>query len=411
MDSNSKEEITYNCDPCARIGDDVKATNWCQHCQELLCSTCLKSFHNRLKDSGTHKVMTISEGQKLPELPDYNINEPCDEHTDKFYEVFCLDHSEMCCIICLAENHRHCVNIKTVEKVVEMFVEDKIDEAVIKDLNCLNRVMTKLIKKKEKQIEKISAEKERIISESDRCIKEAIDKLEKMKSEIKTDVSRTFLSQIKPIQEQIDIFSGLNESIVQNESFLINVKDQGNAKKVFLTLQKIKITLHTQRKKFEETATDETDNNMFELVQDQSLLNFIKNKQIPFEILNRKQTKGWKDLSKTEIMKKLNLLAERFDTKGILQNRSENRDTEYNLKAGINPSCIDYESTEAIEANAFVMESEIADEDSKPDTLEDDLTHLTEHSDSVKPNSRPDKKPERKSGKREKRRFNNQNVH
>ncbi|CAG2241458.1 unnamed protein product [Mytilus edulis] len=343
------------------------------------------------------------KGQKLPELPDYNINEPCDEHTDKFYEVFCLDHSEMCCIICLVENHRHCVNIKTVEKVVEMFVEDKIDEAVIKDLNCLNRVMTKLIKKKEKQIEKISAEKERIISESDRCIKEAIDKLEKMKSEIKTDVSRTFLSQIKPIQEQIDIFSGLNESIVQNESFLINVKDQGNAKKVFLTLQKIKITLRTQRKKFEETATDETDNNTFELVQDQSLLNFIKNTQIPFEILNRKQSKGWKDLSKTEIMKKLDILAERFDTKGSFQNRSENIETirtEYNSKAGTHPSCIDYESTAAIEAAGFMMESSIEDEDSKSDTFEDDITIITEHS--VKTNSKPDKKPERKSGKERK---------
>lgn len=46
-----------------------------------------------------------------------------------------------------------------------MFVEDKIDEAVINDLNCLNKVMTVLIKKKErKQIETICAEKDRIIS-------------------------------------------------------------------------------------------------------------------------------------------------------------------------------------------------------------------------------------------------------
>lgn len=45
-----------------------------------------------------------------------------------------------------------------------MFVEDKIDEAVINDLNCLNKVMTVLIKKKRKQIETICAEKDRIIS-------------------------------------------------------------------------------------------------------------------------------------------------------------------------------------------------------------------------------------------------------
>lgn len=422
MDPTSKDKVTYSCDPCARAGDDVKAMNWCQQCNELLCKECLKSFHIRLKDSGTHKVVTISEGQKLPELSDYKMNEPCDEHADKFYEVFCLEHSEMCCIICLAENHRQCLNIKTIEEVVELCVENEIEVAVIKDLNCIKRQMTELIKKKRNQVERMSAEKERIISESECCINEAIDKLEKMKSEIKTDVSNTCLSKVQPIQEQIDICSGFTENILQNERILTTVKDHGNAKQGFLTLQKIKKTLHAQRKTLEEAAaSDETDNSMFELVLDQSLMNFIKNKEISFD-LNTKQSKGWKDISKTEIMKQLDKLAARFNAIGSLKNRSENKDTirtENNSKGGKNPDRTSYKSNQN-EAAGFVLEAlfenedgihQIFEGDEKSASSEEEQGSFNSHDHSMVTISKRHQKPDRRSGKREKRRFHHKNKH
>ncbi|CAC5391954.1 unnamed protein product [Mytilus coruscus] len=137
--------------------------------------------------------------------------------------------------------------------------------------------------------------------------------------------------------------------------------------------------------------------NMFELVLDQSLMNFIKNKKIPFESLKRKQSKGWKDLSKTEIMKQLDKLAKRFDTMGSLKNKSE-----------------------SIGAAGFMVESSFEDADSKLNILEgDDKTSSSEdeqdclnsNEQSFKTNTKRHEKQERKSGKREKRRFHNQNVH
>ncbi|VDH89310.1 Hypothetical predicted protein [Mytilus galloprovincialis] len=266
MDSNWKI-----CDPCARVGDNVKAMIWCEQCKELLCSACLKSFHSRLKDSRTHKFLSISESQKLPKISDYQVNEPCNEHKGMFNDYFCSDHSEMCCIVCVADNHCKCLNIKSMQEVVKKFVEDKIDEAVITDLNCLNKGMTILIRHKRKQIETISAEKDRIISESEFCIKQAIDKLEKIKSRIKADVSKTGLSKVKPIQEQIDTFCEFNENIFQNVRLITTMRDQGNAKQGFITLQKIKKTLKAQRKMFDLTAYDDTNYSMFELVLNSQL--------------------------------------------------------------------------------------------------------------------------------------------
>lgn len=65
-----------------------------------------------------------------------------------------------------------------------------------------------------------------------------------------------------------------------------------------------------------------------------------------------------------------------------LQNRSEKRDTirtEYNSKADTNPSCIDYKSTEAIEAAGFIIRTSIEVGDIKTYTFEDNITNLTEH--------------------------------
>lgn len=65
-------------------------------------------------------------------------------------------------------------------------------------------------------------------------------------------------------------------------------------KKYFSLCKKIKKkTLHVQRKMFEITASGETDNNMFALVLDQSLVNCTTNKNIPYESLKLNQSKGW----------------------------------------------------------------------------------------------------------------------
>lgn len=68
MDSNWKMKVIKICDHCARVGDNVKAMIWCEQCNELLCSACLKSFNSRLKDSRTHKFLSISESQKLQKI-------------------------------------------------------------------------------------------------------------------------------------------------------------------------------------------------------------------------------------------------------------------------------------------------------------------------------------------------------
>lgn len=326
-------------------------------------------------------------GSETSKISDHQVNEPCDEHSGKFYEVFCLDHSEMCCIICLAENHRQCLNIKSVDEVVEMLADDNIDVVVEKDLNCLERVMTELVENKIKQVERINAEKDKIISEAECCINKAIDKLEKMKPNIKTDVSKTFVSKVKPLQKQIDTVSGFKQNIVQNERFLTTAKYHGNAKQVFFALQRIKKTIHAQRKMFEVTENEETDNMMFNIVLDQSLMDFIKNKKNPFESLIKNQSKGWKDHLKTNIMKEMDKLAQRLEGKVSLKNKSDDKDTihmENNVDEKTSPNCISYKSKD-IKAVGFMAKGSPDDKDSSPKTFKRDETSASikdEHDDS-----------------------------
>lgn len=119
------------------------------------------------------------------------------------------------------------------------------------------------------------------------CINQTIDKLEKIKSRIKIDVSKTCLSKVKPIQEQ-------------KTHFLSPMK--------IYNLRLIKKTLKAQRKMFDGTVYDDTNYSMFELVLDQSVMNFI-NANVLFKIVNIKQSVGCKtSQSKAEIVLQLGMI-------------------------------------------------------------------------------------------------------
>ncbi|XP_060067096.1 RING finger protein 207-like [Ylistrum balloti] len=112
-----RDDDTAVCEGCKRDGEKSKATHWCRHCTETLCTSC-RIAHRRNKKTTAHKIIDINDVSKVgsPTLSP-SVRETCPQHPGKTLEVYCIDHHALCCILCLAVSHRECKHMRSVEDV------------------------------------------------------------------------------------------------------------------------------------------------------------------------------------------------------------------------------------------------------------------------------------------------------
>lgn len=101
------------CDPCKRGDETNIAGNWCQDCSEFLCENCNTS-HKRMRFTAKHRVLPAEQVQETA-TKGIDIPEPCLVHQGKNMEVYCLKHQKMACVMCLADEHRNCQHIRSLD--------------------------------------------------------------------------------------------------------------------------------------------------------------------------------------------------------------------------------------------------------------------------------------------------------
>lgn len=74
------------------------------------------------------KSFAFFGNEKYGETPwkPVEVDELCPNHTDKVMEAFCFYNKKLCCINCLASDHRKCTNVNTLDGIVSD-VEDCFD--------------------------------------------------------------------------------------------------------------------------------------------------------------------------------------------------------------------------------------------------------------------------------------------
>ncbi|KAH3718052.1 hypothetical protein DPMN_060850 [Dreissena polymorpha] len=102
--SGSDSFIDFCCFPCLENKIDQWADFYCENCQKFYCAKCI-NLHSQL--FGTHVTYRRGDTSKWPvakEVEDFL--QKCDLHDDKHLEMFCEDHSQLCCTNCAFLNHR-----------------------------------------------------------------------------------------------------------------------------------------------------------------------------------------------------------------------------------------------------------------------------------------------------------------
>ncbi|KAJ8304880.1 hypothetical protein KUTeg_018463 [Tegillarca granosa] len=103
----SKDKL---CDPCSELDKHNKAVSWCTVCNEALCTNC-DNCHKVMKISRSHKLCPLEEIQS--ETQTITTLEVCTQHEEEKVKLYCMDHKQACCAICVTVHHRKCEHVKT----------------------------------------------------------------------------------------------------------------------------------------------------------------------------------------------------------------------------------------------------------------------------------------------------------
>ena len=97
----------YECSSCYEDGLNTEAQHFCRDCIECFCDKCV-SHHNKVLRK--HTVLgrkDVSQWSAVSSKVDASVR--CDQHQTKPLELYCEDHDQLCCHICVSTDHRYIV--------------------------------------------------------------------------------------------------------------------------------------------------------------------------------------------------------------------------------------------------------------------------------------------------------------
>ncbi|KAH3749124.1 hypothetical protein DPMN_183615 [Dreissena polymorpha] len=117
IDKGSKIFQDVLCSTCEDKKLENTADFYCESCVKFYCGKCI-DMHSQLFSK--HAPFGRGDMKKWPvpkKVEDFILK--CDVHTDKNLEMFCSEHSELCCTNCAFLNHRHCQKVTLISDIVK----------------------------------------------------------------------------------------------------------------------------------------------------------------------------------------------------------------------------------------------------------------------------------------------------
>ncbi|KAJ6252098.1 hypothetical protein M0813_14540 [Anaeramoeba flamelloides] len=209
--------------------------------------TLLKQFNklesniNQSNSFGFFKLFSQMQLTKIQEKPKSEFSRLCNEHKNKAFQYFCIDHKELLCVDCLTLNHRKCNQVFNLKEGYEK-IQNELEE-LIKEINSINDKKEELFQKI--QNEKINSLKEKQINIE--LVKKNYQKLneltqnqfKKMNEEISIQQNEKYLKlnkQSMKIQKEIDTFNESEMIIIEIEI----CKKYNNYQQILLNFLKLK---------------------------------------------------------------------------------------------------------------------------------------------------------------------------
>ncbi|XP_021359358.1 tripartite motif-containing protein 2-like [Mizuhopecten yessoensis] len=222
-----------NCEACQRVGESNPSVVWCTDCAELLCKQC-RSFHERIKVSAKHRLVPSKDRG----FGDAKVSENCPIHEGRPLDVYCLDHSSMCCGICVSVSHKNCNRIKPIDDVIKTSVtgQPSPDTAWenIKD------EATTMLEDDESEMTLLNSKEKEVTVEVARIIQQAKDKLDGLNITFKSELADKCNTLRKQVSDRMNCVKKFRTNSENSNILMTRIDKQGTDRQRFITREKTK---------------------------------------------------------------------------------------------------------------------------------------------------------------------------
>ncbi|KAH3844342.1 uncharacterized protein LOC127872766 [Dreissena polymorpha] len=190
------------CFTCQENGLNIEAHFYCQQCTTFYCDECDKPHGQLFKKHdvvGRDSKAQWPVGQACIELV-----EKCKEHESRKLELYCEDHSQLCCYQCQFDSHRTCSKIALIAEKAKGFPKTTDFQRIPKNLIDQQEKIDRLSRELNDDLQLLKASHIRCkddIQSFRTKINEYFDELEKKSTE---DLDHCLTDSQKAIQFDID---------------------------------------------------------------------------------------------------------------------------------------------------------------------------------------------------------------
>ncbi|XP_052084278.1 E3 ubiquitin-protein ligase Midline-1-like [Mytilus californianus] len=186
FDRQAIQKLEKLCNACELSNVKQKAVSWCTVCQEALCFSC-ENCHRKFKMSSRHKILTLQELQKDMTASVSGII-TCEDHLDKFVEIFCVDHGKPCCTVCATVKHRKCEKVVIIEAAAGI-KESKQTTAFVELMVRWKTLLDKTMQDVQKHVCSVDILGNNIYSEIENLKKDIIERVNELEKVAKEELA------------------------------------------------------------------------------------------------------------------------------------------------------------------------------------------------------------------------------
>ena len=191
-----------------------------------------------MKVSRKHKIEEMNTLRRNPKRI-LSVPQPCPDHTGKDIELFCADHNTLCCVMCVATDHRRCDKVSSIDILAKEIEEGAVTEELVDKLQSYIDHLKAMAKNREANMETLKNKKNEILEQITNFKENVNILLEKLESTITEDFTALHARETDRLKTELEWCDGV-EAAVDNAKIVLQMTNKhcSNAQ-VFVTVQQV----------------------------------------------------------------------------------------------------------------------------------------------------------------------------
>ncbi|XP_060555810.1 uncharacterized protein LOC132716531 [Ruditapes philippinarum] len=193
----SDEIFDVLCSMCKNRGKNTDGEKFCVDCHDYFCINCVE-VHSQVPVCVNHKVLDLSQvksgtNKDLPRAP----TERCDRHHHKYIDMYCHNHDDVGCSICMTIDHRSCKDIFYIPE----FIQNKSYQVASREIQTRLKALAMTFNV---QANKLSQDKHKLLKRKE----ELLDDIRKLRQEINDQLDMLEKRSVDEIEYKFKLFEG-----------------------------------------------------------------------------------------------------------------------------------------------------------------------------------------------------------